>query len=315
MRGTNHPKRPFPKNGVRAYAYAEVDNQSYLIAIGERIRGLRSRRGMTRKTLAEQSGVSERFLAELESGTGNSSILLLRHLAQALDVPVTSLVFDGPQPTAELANATEFLQRLSASELDDVQRWLVQRFGRVHPESRRERIALIGLRGAGKSTVGAALAKKLNVPFFELDRLIEKTSGVPLSAMFDLYGQSGYRRFERACLDEVLVDHARFVLATGGSIVSEASTFQRLLDSCYTVWLQATPADHMKRVIAQGDMRPMAQSSEAMADLKRILAEREPLYAKADLVIDTSSTAVSSAVAAIAKVSGTVEKKDSARSV
>ncbi len=299
MRGAKQLKRPSPENGVRAYAQADLENQRYLNLLGERIRGLRSLRGMTRKMLAAQSGVSERFLAELESGNGNSSILLLRHLAQALDAPVTSLVFEGHPPTIELAHATEFLGHLAPDELNDVQQWLVQRFGPIHSENRRERIALIGLRGAGKSTIGSALAKKRTVPFFELDRLIEKSSGVPLSAMFDLYGQNGFRRFERTCLDELLMQHSRFVLATGGSIVSENSTFQRLLDSCYTVWLRATPADHMKRVIAQGDMRPMAQSSEAMADLKRILAEREPLYAKADLVIDTSKTAVPSALATI----------------
>jgi XRE family aerobic/anaerobic benzoate catabolism transcriptional regulator len=293
------PRRPSPESGGRAYAQADLDNQRYLNLLGERIRGLRLQHGMTRKTLAGQSGVSERFLAELESGNGNSSILLLRHLAQALDVPLSSLVFEGPPPTIGLAHATEFLAHLAPDELNDVQQWLVQRFGQVHSENRRGRIALIGLRGAGKSTIGAALAKKLNVPFFELDRLIEKTSGVPLSAMFDLYGQDGFRRFERSCLDELLAQHTRFVLATGGSIVSESGTFKRLLDSCYAVWLRATPADHMKRVIAQGDMRPMAQSSEAMADLKRILAEREPLYAKADLVVDTSKSVVPSALTAI----------------
>lgn len=302
MRGTKPFKRPSPENEVRAYAQSDLDNQRYLNILGERIRGLRSRRGITRKMLAAQSGVSERFLAELESGNGNSSILLLRHLAQALDVPVTSLVFEGPPPTVEFAHAMDFLGHLAPDELNNVRQWLIQRFGHVHSENRRERIALIGLRGAGKSTIGAALAKKRNVQFFELDRLIEKASGVPLSAMFDLYGQSGFRRFERSCLDDLLTQHSRFVLATGGSIVSESSTFKRLLDSCYTVWLRATPADHMKRVIAQGDMRPMAQSSEAMADLKRILAEREPLYAKADLVVDTSKTAIPSAVTEILNV-------------
>jgi len=302
MRSTKQPRRSYSGNGVRAYAQADLNNQRYLNVIGERIRDLRAQRGITRKVLAARSGVSERFLAELESGSGNSSILLLRHLAQALDVPVTLLVFEGCQSPIELANAAEFLGRLAPDELNEVQQWLVGRFGEVHSENRRERIALIGLRGAGKSTIGAALAKKLNVPFFELDRLIEKASGVPLSALFDLYGQSGFRRLERTCLDELLAHHARFVLATGGSIVSESSMFKRLLDSCYTVWLRAAPMDHMKRVIAQGDMRPMAQSSEAMADLKRILAEREPLYAKADFVIDTSKTAIPSVLAAICNV-------------
>jgi XRE family aerobic/anaerobic benzoate catabolism transcriptional regulator len=299
MPGTKPFRRPSAKNQV--YAESDPANHSYLAIIGSRIRSLRSQRGMTRKMLAAQSGVSERFLADLETGSGNPSVLLLRHLARALEVPVTSLLFEGHEPSAELTHTTELLRQLGPEELHDVQQWLLKRFGGVHPEKRRERVALIGLRGAGKSTIGAALAKKLEVPFIELDRLIEKASGVPLGTMFDLYGQSGFRRFERACLDELLASHTRFVLATGGSIVSEAATFKRLLASCYTVWLRATPEDHMKRVIAQGDMRPMVQSTEAMTDLKRILAEREPLYAKASLVIDTSHTPVPSALAAIVK--------------
>lgn len=276
-------------------------NHSFLTALGARIRSLRALRGITRKMLAEQSGVSERFLAELETGNGNASVLLLRHLARALDVPVTSLISEGGEFPAELAHTTELLRKLAPNELHDVQQWLLKRFGESQTQGRRERIALIGLRGAGKSTLGAALAKKLDVPFFELDRLIEKASGVPLAAMFDLYGQSGYRRFERSCLDELLAAQSRFVLATGGSIVSESATFKRLLASCYTIWLRAMPEDHMKRVIAQGDMRPMSQSSEAMADLKRILGEREPLYARADLTIDTSDASLPGALSTIAR--------------
>jgi len=299
MPSSKPSRRSSAKN--RAYADADPGSHSYLVAIGTRIRNLRTQRGLNRKMLAAQSGVSERFLAELETGSGNASVLLLRHLARALDVPVTSLLTEGREPSAELVHTTEFLRHLAPEELHDVQQWLSKRFGEARAADRRNRVALIGLRGAGKSTIGAALAKKLDVPFFELDRLIEKASGVPLSAMFDLYGQSGFRRFERTCLDELLAGQPRFVLATGGSIVSEATTFKRLLASCYTVWLRATPEDHMKRVIAQGDMRPMSQSSEAMTDLKRILAEREPLYAKADLTIDTSDTSLASALSAVAK--------------
>ena len=299
---TKASPRSLPKN--RAYAEPDPANHGYLAAIASRIRGLRSQRGMTRKMLAAQSGVSERFLAEVESGSGNASILLLRQLARALDVPVASLVIEGPEPSAAVVRTQEFLRGLAPEEFQEAQQWLVKRFGQVHAEDRRHRVALIGLRGAGKSTIGAALAKKLDVPFFELDRLIEKASGVSLAAMFDLYGQAGFRRFERACLDDLLASQARFVLATGGSIVSEAATFRQLLATCYTVWLRATPEDHMKRVIAQGDMRPMAQSSEAMADLKRILGEREPLYAKASLTVDTSQMPVPSVLAAIMRQLG-----------
>jgi XRE family aerobic/anaerobic benzoate catabolism transcriptional regulator len=268
----------------------------YLKLLGERVRETRARRGMTRKILARDSGVSERYLAQLETGQGNISILLLRHIANALDIPVEALVLEGPEPAVDLVHTTEFLRRLPASELAEARRMLVQRFGGVDLAARRGRIALIGLRGAGKSTLGAVLAHRLEAPFLELDRLIEQESGVGLSAIFDLYGQSGFRRLERRCLDQVIERYPRFVLATGGSLVSEPATFERLLTMCYTVWLRATPEEHMQRVIAQGDMRPMADNRESMSDLKRILEVREPLYRKADLTIDTSDASVEDAV-------------------
>jgi XRE family transcriptional regulator, aerobic/anaerobic benzoate catabolism transcriptional regulator len=264
----------------------------YLKLVGERVRETRARRGMTRKILACDSGVSERYLAQLETGQGNISILLLRQIANALDIPVEALVSEGPEPPVDLVHTTEFLRRLPAAELVEARRLLVQHFGGVDLEARRGRIALIGLRGAGKSTLGAMLAHRLEVPFIELDRLIEQESGVGLSAIFDLYGQSGFRRLERRCLDQVIERHPRFVLATGGSLVSEPATFERLLTMCFTVWLRATPEEHMQRVIAQGDMRPMADNRESMSDLKRILEVREPLYRKADTAIDTSDNTI-----------------------
>ena len=268
-----------------------VGESDYLRLVGERVRQTRARRGMTRKLLARDSGVSERYLAQLETGQGNISILLLRQIASALDTPVEALVRQGPEPPVDLVHTTEFLRRMPAAELAEARRLLVQQFGGVDQAARRGRVALIGLRGAGKSTLGAMLAERLEVPFLELDRLIEQESGVGLSAIFDLYGQSGFRRQERRCLDQVIERHPRFVLATGGSLVSEPATFERLLTMCYTVWLRATPEEHMQRVIAQGDMRPMADNHEAMSDLKRILETREPLYRKADVVIQTSSAA------------------------
>jgi len=158
---------------------------------------------------------------------------------------------------------------------------------------------LVGLRGAGKSTLGAMLADRLEAPFLELDRLIEQESGVSLSVLFDLYGQSGFRRLERRVLDQVIERYPRFVLATGGSLVSEPATFERLLTMCFTVWLRATPEEHMQRVIAQGDMRPMADNRESMSDLRRILDVREPLYRKADATIDTSNNGIQNSVDAI----------------
>ena len=268
----------------------------YLALLGERVRETRARRGMTRKLLARDSGVSERYLAQLETGQGNISILLLRHIARALDIPVEALVLQGPEPPVDLVHTTEFLRRLTPAELTEARRLLVQHFGGVDVEARRGRIALIGLRGAGKSTLGAILGGRLEVPFLELDKLIEQESGVGLSAIFDLYGQSGFRRLERRCLDQVIELHPRFVLATGGSLVSEPATFERLLTMCFTVWLKATPEEHMQRVIAQGDMRPMADNRESMSDLERILEVREPLYRKADLAVDTSALSVEEAV-------------------
>lgn len=262
---------------------------AYLKLLGERVRETRARRGMTRKLLARDSSVSERYLAQLETGQGNISILLLRQIASALDIPVEALVLEGPEPPVDLVHTTEFLRRMPAAELAEARRLLVQHFSGVDLAARRGRIALIGLRGAGKSTLGAMLAEQMEVPFLELDRLIEQESGVGLSAIFDLYGQGGFRRLERRCLDEVIERYPRFVLATGGSLVSEPATFERLLTMCYTVWLRATPEEHMQRVIAQGDMRPMADNRESMSDLKRILEVREPLYRKADLTIDTSN--------------------------
>jgi XRE family aerobic/anaerobic benzoate catabolism transcriptional regulator len=271
---------------------ASPSDPEYLKLVGERVREARARRGMTRKVLARDSGVSERYLAQLESGLGNVSILLLRQIARALDMPSEVLVRGDPELPVDLVHATEFLRRLSSAELADARRLLVQHFGGVDLQARRARIALIGLRGAGKSTLGTMLAQCLDVPFLELDRLIEQESGVGLSVIFDLYGQAGFRRLERRCLDTVIETHPRFVLATGGGLVSEPATFERLLTMCYTVWLRTTPMEHMQRVIEQGDMRPMADNREAMADLERILEVREPLYRKADVAINNSGHSV-----------------------
>jgi XRE family aerobic/anaerobic benzoate catabolism transcriptional regulator len=261
--------------------------RAYLAGLGERVRETRMRRGMTRKILARDSGVSERYLGELESGRGNISVLLLRRLAQALDAPLERLAQDGPEPELELAHAVELLRRLATPELVSAHRLLLERFGGLEP-GRRGRIALIGLRGAGKSTLGALLAERLACRFIELDKEVEAEAGAPLAAIFDLYGQGGFRRLERRCLDEVIARHPRAVIATGGGIVSDPATFERLLAGCYTVWVRAAPAEHMQRVIAQGDMRPMANNRQAMADLQRILRTRESLYAKADAQVQTS---------------------------
>jgi XRE family transcriptional regulator, aerobic/anaerobic benzoate catabolism transcriptional regulator len=272
------------------------DDAAFLSALGDRVRELRARRGMTRKILAKDSGVSERYLAQLETGQGNASLGILRRIARALNVPLEALVADAPEPPAELVQATELLRGLDPERLGEARALLQKTFGDVDAAARSRRIALIGLRGAGKTTLGTALAQRLGVPFIELDREIERESGVSLATIFDFYGQAGFRRMERRCLDRVIDEHPAFVLATGGSLVSEPSTFERLLAACRTVWLKAAPAEHMERVVAQGDMRPMSGNRESMADLQRILTGREPLYRRADAEVDTSGKPVAEAL-------------------
>jgi XRE family transcriptional regulator, aerobic/anaerobic benzoate catabolism transcriptional regulator len=264
------------------------------------VREVRARRGLSRKQLAASSGVSERYLAQLEAGQGNISVLLLRQIATALDRPLTELLAEESDEAVELALTTQFLKRLPRQKLAAVRSQLVRDYGNARGE-RMKRIALIGLRGAGKSTLGAKLAKALGVPFVELDREIEREAGTSLSEIFLLYGQAGYRRYERRCLERVLEKNERAVIATGGSIVSESGTFELLLSSCFTVWLKAAPEEHMARVIAQGDTRPMAGNDQAMEDLRRILDGRAMLYRQADVVVDTAGKSVEKSLAQLRK--------------
>jgi len=264
--------------------HANDDSTTFLSALGKRVREGRERRGLSRKALSLEARVSERYLAQLEAGEGNVSIVLLRRVAAALGTTLPDLVGDGA-PEHRLIR--RFLEELPPHRLEDALVRLMREFGR-DDASRRTRIALVGLRGAGKTTLGAALARELQRPFVELDREIEREAAVSLSELFMLYGQAGYRRIERRCLERVLDAHDRVVLAVGGGIVSEPETYHLLLDRCFTVWVKAEPEEHMGRVVAQGDFRPMEGSAEAMDDLRRILAAREPLYRKADAVVDTS---------------------------
>ena len=264
------------------------DPDLYLRRLGERVRTLRNQRGMTRKALAQHAKVSERYLAQLEAGLGNGSIVLLRRIARAIGLPVTQLVHEGADPALDLVLVTQFLERLSPSALAQARDLLLNHFSERSDDQRRRRIALIGLRGGGKSTLGRLLAECLDVPFVELDREIERRSGATLSEIFDMFGQETFRRAEREALDEVLRQHPQFVIATSGSIVTEPGTLELLLSSCFTVWVRAEPQEHMKRVMAQGDMRPMAGSARAMEDLISILKSREPLYAKAEAALSTT---------------------------
>jgi XRE family aerobic/anaerobic benzoate catabolism transcriptional regulator len=285
-----------PQLLVRAKENALPPERGYLAALGDKLREARAKRGLSRKILAADSGVSERYLAQLEAGQGNVSILLLRQIAKALDLPLIDLLAEDSDEDAELSLTTQFLRKLPRQKLAAVHSQLVRDYGNARDE-RIKRIALIGLRGAGKSTLGAKLAKTLTVPFVELDREIEREAGTSLSEIFLLYGQPGYRRYERRCLKNVLEKNERAVIATGGSIVSEPGTYELLLSSCFTVWLKAAPEEHMARVIAQGDTRPMAGNDQAMEDLRRILEGRATLYGQADVVVDTAGKSVEKSLA------------------
>jgi XRE family aerobic/anaerobic benzoate catabolism transcriptional regulator len=230
-------------------AYREQD-AAFLAQLGSRVRGWRAAHGTTRKQLAAASGISERYLAQLESGTGNISILLLRKVARAMSVPLDSLVREGARDARP--------------------------------------IALLGLRGAGKSTLGAKLAESLDLPFVELDREVEREAGTALGEVFSIYGQDAFRRFERRALERVLATHAQAVIATGGSLVTDPGTYELLLERCRCVWLRASPEEHMSRVIAQGDMRPFKGRSAALEEIKKLLADRNRLYGRAELALDTA---------------------------
>jgi XRE family transcriptional regulator, aerobic/anaerobic benzoate catabolism transcriptional regulator len=222
----------------------------YLSRLGDRVRAWRTEHGMTRKTLSQASGVSERYLAQLEAGEGNISVLLLRKVAKAMNVPVENLVRE--------------------------------------EESPQKPIALLGLRGAGKSTLGEKLSASLKLPFVELDREVEKEAGAELGEVFAMYGQDGYRRFERRALERVLSQNEQAVIATGGSLVNDSGTYKLLLERCTCIWLKASPEEHMARVIAQGDMRPFKGRSAALDEIRTLLADRDRLYRRADLVLDTT---------------------------
>ena len=271
--------------------------------LGARVRAWRARRGMTRRQLAADSGLSERFLADVETGKGNVSINSLEAAARALNISLIDLLQDAPRPA--LARVQALLARLDDAQLDQAHALLAERFGLAEEQGREQRIALIGLRGAGKSTLGAQLAADRGVPFVELDREIEREAGTSMNEILLLHGQAGYRRYERRALMRIAQEHAQgVVMTTGGSIVSERETFDLLQSRFYCVWLKASPEEHMNRVVAQGDLRPfhsprgdeaalgMGAMTEAMEDIRRILASREALYARADAVVDTSARSV-----------------------
>lgn len=244
---------------------AAQQEAAYLSQLGERVRAWRGEHNMTRKALSEACGLSERYLAQLEAGRGNISVLLLRRVARAMGLPVE-----------QLAREDE-------------------------AAARGQRVALIGLRGAGKSTLGVKLAQALDVPFVELDKEVEKEAGAELGEVFAMYGQDAFRRFERRALQRVLNQKERAVIAAGGSLVTDPDTYKLLLDRCLCVWLRTSPEEHMARVIAQGDMRPFKGRSAALDEIRRLLADRERLYGRADVTLDTSGKSLRQSLAEIRK--------------
>ena len=261
-----------------------------LVALGERVRALRSRRGLTRKAVAQAADISERYLANLEYGIGNASLMVLQQLAGALHCPLAELIGDATTSSPEWLLIRELLEGRDEATLQRVRMAVGEMLGAGGADVQRSsRVALIGLRGAGKSTLGRMLGEDLGFPFVELGVEIEKLAGCNVAEIQALYGMNAYRRYERRALEEAIRIYPEAVIAVPGGLVSDPATFSLLLAHCTTVWLYADPEDHMRRVAAQGDMRPMADSKEAMKDLKRILVGRAPFYAKAEFRLDTSA--------------------------
>lgn len=288
-------------SGVAAASGGEKN--PFLVALGERVRELRARRGLTRKAAAHAAGVSERHLANLEYGSGNASILVLQHIADALQCSLAGLLGDVTTSSPEWILLRELLEQRDEATLRRVRIAVGEMLGtggeNAGQAARSSRVALIGLRGAGKTTLGGMLAENLGFPFVELSREIEKFAGCSIAEIQGLYGMNAYRRYERRAVEEAIQIYPEAVIATPGGLVSDPATFNLLLAHCTTVWLQADPGDHMERVRAQGDFRPMAASKEAMEDLRHILAGRAAFYSKAEFALDTSAQPLEPTFAAL----------------
>ncbi|MCR9213243.1 MAG: helix-turn-helix transcriptional regulator [Proteobacteria bacterium] len=264
----------------------------YLIDLGARVRAARAQRGMTRKILAHDSGVSERYLAKLETGQGNASVLVLRQIADAMDMKMLDLISSDDVSSPERQFLMQLIRQLPETELGKITELVREQVALDRQSGKASRISLIGLRGAGKSTLGPLLANRLGIDFIELNEQIEREFGASLAEIFSLAGQPSFRRYERRCLANIIENQDHVVIATGGSIVADEETFSLLSRHTHMVWLQASPEEHMARVIEQGDMRPMAGSREAMEDLKQILEARKGLYSQADIHYSTSGQSI-----------------------
>ena len=272
---------------------AETD---FLEQLGQRVRTMRALRGMSRKVLAKVSGISERYIAQLESGKGNVSIVLLRRVAVAMAAHVEDLI-PSSDPVQDWPVLRDLLRKASPAQIAQARDVLTGGATSGHKRAAFSGIALIGLRGAGKSTLGKRLADRIRWTFVELNKEIERQNGLSVAEIINLSGQEGFRRMEQAALGHLLARKELMVLATGGGIVSEPLTFDLILSSFYTIWVKAEPEEHMARVRGQGDLRPMAEDPSAMAELRNILLSREPLYARANAVVDTAGLSVDAAAA------------------
>lgn len=264
---------------------------SFALSIGERVRAYRARRGIPRKHLSAQSGISERYLAQIETGKANISIELLQRLAQAMVVPLHGLLPTSGQQTLP-ASLNDLLQRLSPAQLEEAYQLLAEHF--EPPRTRQSGIALIGIRFGGKTTLGSLLATRLDIPFIRLTQVIETQGGMKVGELLELGGQRTYRRLERQALEHVIDTYPQSILEVGGGLVTEPETFQRLLGRFYTIWLKASPDELMHRLIAAGDMRPLEGNNHKIAkeDLTRILTERDAEYRQADHILDTTGRTI-----------------------
>jgi XRE family aerobic/anaerobic benzoate catabolism transcriptional regulator len=293
------------KSKANTPAEAGRAEHEFLADVGRLVRLGRAKRGLTRRKLAQDSGISERYLAQIESGHGNPSVIVLKAIAEAIDVAVIELLPRTGVRTAALSGIVDLLARMPLAELPGVADAIERRLRDGDKSDRSQRIALVGLRGAGKSTLGRMLAEQLACPFVELDRVVEQEYGASISLLIEMSGQNTFRRYERTCLERVIAEHDRVVIATAGSIVANPETYALLLSRTHAVWVKAQPDEHMSRVIEQGDFRPMAQNREAMADLVAILEARTADYARAGATVDTSGRTVEQSFAAL---QGTVEQ-------
>jgi XRE family aerobic/anaerobic benzoate catabolism transcriptional regulator len=280
------PDDAAPSSEVAVPVLSNAD-AAFLDDLGARVRVLRERRGMSRKLLARESRVSERYLAKLEAGAGNMSVVLLRRVGAALGVPLAEVLAPERDGDALQQAARRLLERVPLHRRDEVIARLSAEFAGRRGD-RHERIALIGLRGAGKSTLGTMLADALHTPLIESNREVAREGGLPVPEVIALYGAAAYRRIERRVFERIAREGRRAVIIASGGIVHDEEAFDLLLASCHTVWIKARPVDHMSRVLAQGDLRPMAGNGEAMEDLMRMLKAREPMYRRAADVVDTS---------------------------